>query len=500
MAKFDPNEFAQGLNEAYERTSSYLILEAGTKAKSAFLGLDDWRDDNIPQFLDRVAKDVGSVKQTAAQYAYGYHSQIARLFGQKFNRPSYDPQEFATDRLRKGANFTEVFSRPFIEMRTALAQGRSVSDAVYLGGRRAESLAQVEIQLARRQASLSARNANDNIVGYLRVLSGSENCALCYVASTQRYRRGDLLPIHPGCDCGEMPIYGNTDPGQVVDEYNLEKAHQAVEQRFGQSARDAKTLPYKDIIIREHGEMGPVLGIRGQKFTGPKDLSLVGSKVRKLDPAQLPLRDLSNPYWDDPLAIEYSADAVAEADRILLKSSAVEKRISRDIIDVNRVQGAELEGLDYRLKARESLARKIQTDAINDGVTITEAAATIGDSVRFTAVADPKNYAGTVQGFVKDLESKGYRVIKQKNYWQAGNGYKGYNTSVLDPDGFKFELQFHTPKSYQVKDPSHDLYEESRKSDISPAQRDRLVKQSRALWNKVETPLGLDDLGTAAFQ
>jgi hypothetical protein len=497
---FDPEQFATGLNDAYQRTSSYLIMQAGTQAKANFIGLPDWRDDNIDEFLDSIVRDIGPVKQTAAQYSIGYHSQIARLYQQKFDKPGYDPEEFTTEKLRNGADFRKVFTRPFIEMRTALAQGRSVRDAVYLGGQRASSLAQVEVQLARRKASLVARTKNDNIVGYLRVLSGAENCALCYVASTQRYRRGDLLPIHPGCDCGEMPIYGDTDPGQVVDEYNLEKAHQAVEERFGESARDARTLPYRDIIIHEHGELGPVLGIRGQKFTGPNDLSLVGSKVRKLDPSPVPLRDLSNPYWDDPLAVEYSQDAVAEGDRILLKSATFERPITEEMTKLANSQGSELRGLDFRLKARESLARKIQTDAINDNVTIEVAASKIGDSIRYTMVADPKDYAATIRNVVSDLERDGYQVIKQKNYWQAGNGYKGFNTSILDPNGFKFELQFHTPKSYDVKDPSHELYEESRKQGVDEAKRDKLVKESRALWDKVETPVGLDDLGTASFQ
>jgi hypothetical protein len=115
-------------------------------------------------------------------------------------------------------------------------------------------------------------------------------------------------------------------------------------------------------------------------------------------------------------------------------------------------------------------------------------------------VADPKDYAATIRNVVSDLEKDGYKVIKQKNYWQAGNGYKGFNTSILDPNGFKFELQFHTPKSYDVQEPSHELYDQSRKQGLEAAKRDKLVKESRALWDKVETPIGLDDLGTASFQ
>lgn len=498
--QFDPNKFAAGLNDAYERTSSYLILQAGTQAKSRFLSLPDWRDENVPEYLDGLAKDLGSSKATAAQFAFGYHSQMARLFGKKFVSPGYDPEEYVTEKLRNGANYSEVFTRPFVEMRTALAQGRSVSDAIYLGGLRAQTLAQTEMQLTRRQASFVARRKNDNIVGYARVLSGAENCALCYVASTQRYRKKDLLPIHPGCDCGEMPIYGDTDTGQVIDEYNLEKAHQAVEARFGAQARDARGLPYKDIIIHEHGELGPILGIRGQDFTGPSDLTLKGSKVRRLDPAPVPLIELNNPYWDAPLSTEYTADALAEGDRVLLKAAAIEKSATDEIQKLAKIEGAELAGLDFRLKGRESLARKITTDALVDKVTITEAASKIGDSIRYTIVADPRDYSKTIRNTVGSLNADGFRVIKEKNYWQPGNAYKGYNTSILTPQGLKIELQFHTPKSLATKDPSHELYEKSRKTGISAAEKAKLEKQSRDLWKSVETPEGMDDLGTPAVQ
>jgi hypothetical protein len=79
------------------------------------------------------------------------------------------------------------------------------------------------------------------------------------VASTQRYHKGDLLPIHPGCDCGEMPLYGTDDPGQIINQQRLDATHEAVEARFGEFDRSAREIDYRNIMVADHGEMGPVL-------------------------------------------------------------------------------------------------------------------------------------------------------------------------------------------------------------------------------------------------
>lgn len=177
-----------------------------------------------------------------------------------------------------------------------------MTDAVSAGGARARILAQTDVQLARRQASLFARRNNDNIVGYIRVLTGAESCGLCYVASTQRYNKNNLNPIHPGCDCGELPIYGDTDPGQVIDQYNLDRVHEAFESRFGVSDPGARNLDigkfveYKDgvrqadftlISIRDHGELGPVLTRRKENFTTIEDIAarIKARAERKLEDA-----------------------------------------------------------------------------------------------------------------------------------------------------------------------------------------------------------------------
>ena len=113
-------------------------------------------------------------------------------------------------------------------MRYRLSQGKNLQSSLEAGSRRLTTITQTDMQLAKTHTGREARGNNQNIVGYVRVLTGRENCALCFIASTQRYRRGDLLPIHPACDCTEAPLYGDTDPGQVIDEVLLEATHEAV--------------------------------------------------------------------------------------------------------------------------------------------------------------------------------------------------------------------------------------------------------------------------------
>lgn len=260
------------LSDAYQTLSGRLIDAAGNQAKERFLNLGSWRDDDVPMFIDATVRDMTAVKTQAAKLATGFYREIAKLEGEKFVAPAITAEQLSTSALRNGADLVQVYSRPFVTLRTALSQDKSMTQALEEAALRVEDIMRTEVQLARRSAGLLSRGRNSNIVGYVRVLSGAENCALCYVASTQRYHSGDLQPIHNNCDCGEMPIYGTTDVGQVIDEERLDAVHASIAERFGVSDRAARTVDYSKITIHEHGELGPVLTVEGQNFTGPSDL------------------------------------------------------------------------------------------------------------------------------------------------------------------------------------------------------------------------------------
>lgn len=270
----------QDLALANGRLGSSYTRGAGKVARLAFEQLGSWRDADVERYISQIAPTLSGVKLKAAKSTVAFYKAMADLTNQDFTQPVITASDLTTKELRNGAGTSLVYNRPFVDLRTALSQGKTMTEAIEAGAKRAESLASTEVQLARRNAGLKARNANDRIVGYIRTLTGQENCGLCYVASTQRYTRGELMPIHPGCDCGEMPIYGTQDPGQVINEARLEAIHENVETRFGVSARDARTLDYRAIKISEHGELGPVLTVRGQTSQSAGDVGEPFGKTR----------------------------------------------------------------------------------------------------------------------------------------------------------------------------------------------------------------------------
>jgi hypothetical protein len=278
----------QDLTDANSLIGRSLINGAASLAGTAFLNLGDWRDADADRYLDLIRDPLTSLKNEGAKSTQAFYRTMAQLDGQRYTPIAIAKSELATSVLRNGVSEATVWKRPFVTMRTALAEGKSVSESIELGAARAQYLAETEVQLARRNVGLKARGSNDRIVGFIRTLTGSENCALCYVASTQRYTRGELLPIHPGCDCGEMPIYGTQDPGQIIDEMRLSATHQKVAERFGISDPGAREPDYRKIAIKDHGEIGPTLTVRGQDFTGPTNLDLVGTKAKPPANATVP--------------------------------------------------------------------------------------------------------------------------------------------------------------------------------------------------------------------
>lgn len=171
----------------------------------------------------------------------------------------------------RGVSAEIVYARPVVTARAEVAQGRTFVDAMRAGGRRLESLATTDLQMAKvRQADRSL--AHGGHTHYRRVLKGSENCALCIIASTQRYSTGKLMPVHPGCDC-DIDVISHDADFDLDANRLLEATHAQVEQFAGVAASDGRAVDYRKLIVdREHGEIGPLLAWKDQKFTALKDI------------------------------------------------------------------------------------------------------------------------------------------------------------------------------------------------------------------------------------
>lgn len=183
------------------------------------------------------------------------------------------------ERVRPGVTSSAVAERPIKTIRQALASGTALSDALSRGRHRLDSIAATDLQQAFRVSYDERTRSEPSIRAYRRVLVSDENCALCVIASTQRYRTGQLMPIHPGCDCAVEPIAGPV--GQLIDRERLDEVQQLLEREgvsYGDRAQLANTKirvnvsNVDDVTEIPHGELGPLLSVRQHRNTEISDL------------------------------------------------------------------------------------------------------------------------------------------------------------------------------------------------------------------------------------
>jgi hypothetical protein len=253
---------------SYQARKAQIRGRVASQLRSVWRGLPDYRDQSVDRFVQ-----VAVPRVQAAQIA------VARATAAYLGGPLLPRDEILAS--RKNIAPAIEYRRPAVKVYTELSNGTVLSQAVNAGANLLESLVSTDVQLAsthQAQASLQA----GGYAYYVRVLSGSENCARCMIASTQRYHSGDLMPIHPGCDCSVSKVPSGFDPGQVIDPALLESTHDLVGGFTGFVDRGGRDPDYLSLIVtNDHGEYGPTLSWLNQNFEAPSDVHIVEDGTHK---------------------------------------------------------------------------------------------------------------------------------------------------------------------------------------------------------------------------
>lgn len=182
------------------------------------------------------------------------------------------------------------------------------------------------------------------------------------------------------------------------------------------------------------------------------------------------------------------------ADAFLERARNAEPDITRNMQDNADATGGEMVGLDYRLKDPESFKRKLATELAENGGDLDAALRDMKDSVRYTTTWDTDNYTQGVQDATQRLRDQGYEQVKWKPSW-GDEGYRGVNSFWRDPQtGQVFEVQFHTPESFDAKMVTHGLYDEIRLLPEGHPRRVELERQQDEIFNNVPHPPGSENL------
>ena len=156
-----------------------------------------------------------------------------------------------------------------------------------------------------------------------------------------------------------------------------------------------------------------------------------------------------------------------------------------------------MNGLDFRLKTEESLARKIKLESESREISPQEAESQITDALRYTMLFPPDTFVDSAMATQAKMAELGYEQFDTKwsNYFQPGGAYQGYNTVMINKStGQKFELQYHTRESVVIKEQAHIMYNEFRELPSTSPRAQELWHGMADLWSNYERPANWERL------
>lgn len=214
----------------------------------------------------RVAREAAAVVRSGQVATSGltsaYLDQVFANTGiQAPGRVVLPPQE----QLRN-VDPAEQWQRPAREYRRHVKDGLAELEAMARAEERAEAMARTDLSLAMRETSRQRLVAADDVIGYRRVihpeLSKTGTCGLCIAASDRLYRKAELLPLHDRCKCTVLPATADLDPGRTINDRDIKDLYAEAASAAGGST--AAALKRVRFVIVQHGELGPVLVVKGQ--------------------------------------------------------------------------------------------------------------------------------------------------------------------------------------------------------------------------------------------
>jgi hypothetical protein len=207
---------------------------------------------------------------------------------------------------------------------------------------------------------------------------------------------------------------------------------------------------------------------------------------------------------DKEPSAQWSAEAVAKARAIREKALAVEPKVTELMKTIQENSGGEFVQLDQRVKSTDSLASKIDRDAVSefDGDR-SRAADAVSDAVRYTLKVGDDGYAQSLDSTVKALEASGF-TLRVKNFWQSGDPYDGVNIKAKK-DGIEVEIQLHTRSSFAHKEGeggTHPIYK-AYQVELNDSKRESMWNQMIEIARGVSRPANYGSIlatGTLVLQ
>jgi hypothetical protein len=167
----------------------------------------------------------------------------------------------------------------------------------------------------------------------------------------------------------------------------------------------------------------------------------------------------------------------------------VEEKVSVTVQEVKEeVPGCDLVGLKFSLKGEERFKEKVSDELrAKPDRSIAVISENMPDAVRYTFQFDREDYVDGYRNTLDCMEQHGYEMELSRNSWDSPQ-YKGINTRWRTPAGQLFEVQFHTPESFEAKQLTHAAYERIRSPTASDQERGMLYEFQSEVSASIPVP------------
>lgn len=197
--------------------------------------------------------------------------------------------------------------------------------------------------------------------------------------------------------------------------------------------------------------------------------------------------------WRGDSGLFLSAADNKTADRILDRARQAEQKITDSMTAIEaEIPGANLVGLDHRLKHEDRFKEKLAQDLqAMPGRNSADVANDIPDVLRYTYQSEVASYTGNYYEMCRRIESHGNELVLSRNFWNDSQ-YKGINTRWETPQGQLFEVQLHTADSFTAKQFTHSAYERIRTNAVAVERAELWAYQERVSLTIPVPPGALD--------
>ncbi|WP_372191392.1 XopAD/skwp family type III secretion system effector [Xanthomonas axonopodis pv. desmodiigangetici] len=191
-------------------------------------------------------------------------------------------------------------------------------------------------------------------------------------------------------------------------------------------------------------------------------------------------------------------DIALKAQALLRRARQMEPQVTDMLQNIAARHGGQLAGTQHQLKSLSSLKQKLTQRMALKKQPLDEAAASVNDALRYSVVLEPQGFTAGLRAVLAALDDQGHARVKLTNqFTEYPPVFKAINVTLRSPAGALWEIQFHTPETFALKERFHDLYKHAHALALGGASRSEQRKlQAPALeaFKRVASPPGCEEI------